>query len=99
MYQGDLISFGTEDYLEQVTLYSETQGKTVVGVKSESVVKDEAREVDRGQLMQSPLNHGHKFGLYFKLSGKPLKGFKYRSGMINMHIRHIPSCCGMGMDW
>lgn len=74
MYQADLISFGAEDYLEKVSLsHSKAQEKTVVGDESESVIKDEAREVD--QLMQSPLNHGHEFGLYFKLNGKPIKGF------------------------
>lgn len=76
MYQGDLISFGAEDYLEKVSLsHSKTQEKTVVGNESESVIKDEAREVDRGQLLQSPLNHDHEFGLYLKLNGKPIKGF------------------------
>ena len=71
-----MISFGAEDYLERVSLsHSKTQEKTVVGVKSESVIKDEAREADGGQLMQSPLNHGHEFGLYFKLNEKPLKSF------------------------
>ena len=39
-------------------------------------VKDEAREVERGQLMQSPVNHGHELGLYFKLNEKPLKDFQ-----------------------
>lgn len=55
-------------------------------------VKDEPREVDRGQLVQSPVNHSHEFGLYLSTMGKSLKGFQvYLSGMINIHLKPIPS--------
>ena len=39
------------------------------------IIRDEAREVERGQIMPSPVNHGHEFGFYFKLNGKSLKDF------------------------
>lgn len=38
-------------------------------------VKDEPREVDGGQLMQSPVNHGHELGLCFKHNGKTTERF------------------------
>ena len=67
IYQGDdLVWSIPEDNWEK--LYP-TQGPNSL-VRAEWECKDEPREVDRGRLMQSPVNHGQEFGLYFKHNGK-----------------------------